>query len=78
MQPYSPIDCDLYDELVSLIMCRQRCTIVYRNSNNQKIVLEDQPIDVYSQDKQEFLQLHNGTLIRLDRLIQVNQINFQN
>lgn len=78
MQPYQPIDCDLYDELISLIMRRQRCTIVYRNADNQKTVVDDQLVDVYSQNQQEFVRLQNGTTIRLDALIRVNQLEFKN
>jgi Rho-binding antiterminator len=76
MQHYQPIDCDLYNELVLLAMRHQACTIVYRDPAHQKIILEDQIVDVYSQDKQEFLRLQSGTIIRLDTLIQVNQLRF--
>lgn len=78
MQPYQPIDCDLYDELISLIMRRQRCTIVYQNADNQKTVVDDRLVDVYSQNQQEFVRLQNGTTIRLDALIRVNHLEFNN
>ncbi|MEP0896802.1 hypothetical protein NDI36_20265 [Leptolyngbya boryana FACHB-1624] len=77
MQPYQPIRCDLYDELVLLAMRHQSCTIVYQDAAHQKIVLEDQIVDVYSQNKQEFLRLQSGTILRLDTLVQVNQLKFK-
>lgn len=77
MQPYQPIRCDLYDELVLLAMRHQACTIVYQDAANQKIVLEAQIVDVYSQNKQEFLRLQSGTILRLDTLVQVNQLKFK-
>lgn len=63
MQPYQPIRCDLYDELVLLAMRHQSCTIVYQDAAHQKIVLEDQIVDVYSQNKQEFLRLDRKSVV---------------
>lgn len=76
-EPYQPIDCDLYDELIALIMRRQRCTIQYWNEG-QKSTIDDQPIDVYSQEKQEFLKLKSGIVIRLDALIAIDALHFKN
>ena len=76
-QPYQPIDCDLYDELVALIMRRQHCAIRYWNDGEESAIA-DQLIDIYSQDKQEFLRLKSGITIRLDALISVDQLDFKN
>jgi Rho-binding antiterminator len=77
MQPYQPIDCDLYDELIALVMRHQHCTIQYRDAQHQTLTIDDQLVDVYTQDKQEFLKLKSGHTIRLDALISINDLHFK-
>jgi Rho-binding antiterminator len=76
MEPYQPIDCDLYDELIALAMRRSHCRIQYRDAQHQRLTIDDQLVDVYTQDKQEFLKLKSGHTIRLDALISINDLHF--
>ena len=71
-QPYQPINCGFYDELEILAMHKSNCTIEFRTDDNQTTSVEDVIVNVYSKNKEEFLELRGGQIIRLDRLIRVN------
>lgn len=72
MERYIPVSCDFHDELEALATLRQVCQIVYRNAADEVIEVQDRIVDVYAANQADFLKLHNGTEIRLDRLISVN------
>jgi Rho-binding antiterminator len=74
--PYHPIDCDLYDELVLLSMGRKQCHICYRDEQGLEVQCSGQIIDIASQDGQEFLILQQGSKIRLDALLSINDQTF--
>ena len=71
-RPYIPINCDVHDELESLATLRQECVILYRDSNHQEVTVKGRIEDIFSCEKEEYLRLSNGTIIRLDELIHVN------
>ncbi len=69
---YTPINCDLYDELEILAMRRQKTEIVY-SVDGEETVLQDALIkNVYSREKVEYLKLESGEEIRLDSLQKVD------
>jgi Rho-binding antiterminator len=74
--PYIPIHCDFHDELESLATLHQECVILYRDSNQQEITAKGRIEDVFSAQKEEYLRLSDGTIIRLDHLIRVNDKPF--
>jgi Rho-binding antiterminator len=71
-ESYQPIDCSFYDELEVLAMRKSNCVIEFRSDDNTITSVEDVVADVYSKNKEEFLELRSGQIIRLDRLIRVN------
>jgi Rho-binding antiterminator len=71
-EPYQPISCDFHDELETLAVMRRKCAITYRDSSGEPVTVEDCIEDVYARDKEEFLKLKSGSVIRLDRLIEVD------
>jgi Rho-binding antiterminator len=71
-QPYQPINCSFYDELEILAMRKRKVTVEFRDEDNQDTSAEDVIVDVYSRNKEEFLKLRGGQIIRLDRLIRVD------
>jgi len=66
---YLPIDCNYYDELVLLIMQKTPCEVIYRDNKGQELTIHIRLKNVYTKDKAEYLELENGTTIRLDRLV---------
>jgi Rho-binding antiterminator len=74
---YTPIECDLHDELLARATLKQRSEIVYNNEYGERIAISDYIEDVYSHDHAEYIRFRNGTTIRLDALIQVDTIQFR-
>ncbi len=75
--PYKAIDCNDYDILLAKATLKTNCKISYTNEDGNVLQTEGIIIDVYTKVKEEFLQLNNGIIIRLDKLILVDdeQIN---
>lgn len=69
---YVPISCDFYDEIELLALRGSQCTIVFRASDDTSLTLDGIIHNVYSKNKEEFLDMKGGEKIRLDRLISIN------
>ena len=77
MKNYQPIDCNLYDYIEHFATLRQVVRINYESVHGTSIVLLARITDTHTTtQKEEFLLLDNGSSIRLDRLIQLDQILF--
>jgi Rho-binding antiterminator len=72
MDAYIPVSCDFHDELEVLATLRQECRIVYSNAANELVEVQGLIVDVYAANKADFLKLKDGTEIRLDRIVSVN------
>jgi len=73
-QPYQPIDCNYYDRLEAWATLRTVCRILYRDENEQQQEVSAIIEDVYTALKVEYMRLDNGLVIRLDKLVAVNDI----
>lgn len=73
-QPYQPIDCNYYDRLEAWATLRTVCHILYRDENEQQKEVSAIIEDVYTAIKVEYMRLDNGLVIRLDKLVAVNDI----
>jgi len=73
-QPYQPIDCNYYDRLEAWATLRTVCRILYRDENEQQKEVSAIIEDVYTALKVEYMRLDNGLVIRLDKLVAVNDI----
>ncbi len=71
--PYHPIDCNFYDVLLDRATRKHPAQIQYLTADGPH-TLEAIIMDVYTQNKAEFMQLDNGLHIRLDQLIAVDGI----
>lgn len=69
---YSPIDCNFYDELESIATLKKKSEIIYTNDIGVSIKTEDSIKTFITRNKEEFAELENGMLIRLDQLISVD------
>ncbi|MBD0335041.1 MAG: hypothetical protein ICV62_06105 [Cyanobacteria bacterium Co-bin13] len=72
MSSYTPVSCDLQDQLESLATLRQSCQLVYRDESGEQHEVEDLIVDIYASNHADFLKLQNGTEIRLDRIESLN------
>lgn len=69
---YIPISCDFYDEIELRALRGSQCTIVFKNENNEEVTLEGIIKNVYAKNKEEFLEMKSGKIIRLDQLVSID------
>jgi Rho-binding antiterminator len=74
MNGYRLIDCDFYDRLESWATLRQICKIIYLNSIDELTEVQSQIVNVYTAHKAEYIKLIDGTEIRCDRLLSINDL----
>ncbi|MBD0265605.1 MAG: hypothetical protein ICV78_23655 [Tolypothrix sp. Co-bin9] len=72
MDAYNLVSCDFHDELESLATLRQECRIVYKNVDDEVIEVKGRIVDVFAANQADFIKLKDGTEIRLDRIVSVN------
>ncbi len=70
-EPYKSISCSYYDELLRLATRKQIVNIAYTNANKIQSI-NAVIVDVFTKEKEEFLTLNTGQMIRLDHLISVD------
>lgn len=80
MDAYRLVACSFHDELEAWATLRQDCQIIYRDKKGQNQTVTSKIIDVYAANRADFIKLQNGSIIRLDHLISVNNkpIQFAN
>ncbi|HEU4554435.1 MAG TPA: hypothetical protein VFS25_16430 [Chitinophaga sp.] len=71
---YTPIDCNYYDRLEAWATTKTVSLIVYRDEAGEQKSLSAKIVDVYTQNKVEYLKTDTGKVIRLDALISVNDV----
>ncbi|MEL6274054.1 MAG: hypothetical protein AAFQ37_01645 [Bacteroidota bacterium] len=70
---YQPISCDYYDILEALAVRRVSTEVAFFTPNEKLEHLSGVKIvNLYTREKEEFMELDDGTIIRLDRLKSVN------
>lgn len=72
MNDYTPISCSFYDELEALATLKEMVVIEYYNETNLATNAVGRIVNLYTKQKQEFVELSSGITIRLDKLIAVN------
>ena len=72
--PYVPIACAAHDELLARATLRRDCELVFRDEAGRLQRVRGHIVDVYTSEGAEFLTLHDGRTIRLDRLSRVDDI----
>ncbi len=73
---YKPIACGLYDELELRALRKQKVKIVFLNNKNENEIDECIIADLFSKDKVEYLKTDAGKIIRLDNIIELDNIIF--
>ena len=70
---YIAIDCNFYDVLLENATLKTKVDISYTDEEQNIINVIDRIIDVYTKSKNEYMQLENGAIIRLDYIISVGK-----
>lgn len=76
MTKYTPIDCRYYDVLELNASRKTTCTIAFFETEKSVRTVESTIQDIFTKDKEEFLKLPDGTEIRLDKILSVNDTKF--
>ena len=71
-EKYIPINCDFYDEIELRALRKSKCSIVFRNEQNEEETVVGIITNVYAKNKEEFLVINNEVKFRLDRLISID------
>ncbi len=69
---YVPVSCAFYSELEVLAIRRIPCHIFYINEMGFRVEVHSIIRNLFTSSKEEFMELEQGILIRLDRLISIN------
>lgn len=75
MKKYTPIDCNQYDHLEIWALQKQLCKITYLNEG-ERIAVHTTIKTIETINKEEFLILNDGSKIRLDWIVKINDITF--
>lgn len=75
MSDYEPIQCGLHDIIEDRIVRRVDCVVVYCVDKKTLSYIE-RLVDVFSRDGAEFVKFEQGDLVRLDRLLSVDDVDF--
>lgn len=70
-QPYTPINCDFYDELEALSTLQRQIVIVWMHGAEEHTATA-RITNLYIRDKVEYMVLDTGVEIRLDALVSVD------
>ncbi len=74
--PYHPIDCGLHDELQLRVLRGRAVDLAWRDPSGETTRRTSVLVDVFSRDAAEYLRLDDGTEVRLDHLIAVDDVAF--
>ncbi len=72
MDTYTPVSCDFHDELEAIATLRQTCRMVYHTETSATAEISGRIVDVYAANHADYVKLEDGTIIRLDQIISVN------
>jgi Rho-binding antiterminator len=72
-QPYLPINCGFHDILLEKATLKIYCKIQYFSEIDEFITLNAVIKDIYTKNKEEFMLLATGEIIRLDKIVSVNE-----
>lgn len=68
MSDYTPISCELYDQLEAIATQKKECHLSYFNNNDELVVICGQIVEVYTADNSDWCRFNDNTTIRLDRI----------
>jgi Rho-binding antiterminator len=69
---YEPIDCNFYDLLEAAATLKKECIIEFFNTEFREEQVVSRIKNLFTDNKVEYMELENGMLIRLDKIIALN------
>ena len=73
VETYKPISCSFYDIIEASATLKKLVQIRYFNIDEEEVLeCNANIVDVYTEGKEEFVALSNGTIIRLDHIISID------
>lgn len=69
---YVPIDCEFHDVLEATATGRRAATVRHLDEDGQTRITHARIFDLYAKDGVEYLQLEDGHVIRLDRIVSID------
>lgn len=72
MDAYTPVSCDFHDELEAIATLHQSCRLVYHTEARVTTEIAGRIVDVYAANHADYVKLEDGTVIRLDQIVSVN------
>ena len=76
MEKYTPIGCQYYDVLELNASRKTVCTIAYFETESKVRTVKSTIEDIFTKEKAEFLKLADGSEVRLDKILSVNDTQF--
>jgi Rho-binding antiterminator len=67
---YKPVSCDLSDELEAISVRKQSVLLKIKDAQGAEDWRQGRIDDLFTKDHAEFLKLADGTVIRLDKIIE--------
>lgn len=71
-EPYKPISCSWHDTLLHKATLKDEVSFELESGQSLTGII----VDVYTKEKEEFLRLNSGEIIRLDRIINMDGAPF--
>lgn len=68
MSNYTPVSCELYDQLEAIATLKKDCHLTYQDETGGLTKASGKIVDVYAQDNADWCKLSDDTVIRLDRI----------
>ncbi|NJL76766.1 MAG: hypothetical protein HC892_18850 [Saprospiraceae bacterium] len=72
-QIYQPINCDFYDTLEEYATLKKLGSIRFYDAHAQVQEVRTRIQNLFTKDKEEFMELESGITIRLDQLIALDE-----
>lgn len=73
---YKPIACGLHDELELRALRKNKVELSFRGESNSIQTITCVIADIFSKDKVEYLKTDEGFIIRLDDILELDGIRF--
>lgn len=72
---YIPIDCEFHDVLEAAATLRRIVSIDHLDDGGNRRVVDARIADLFARDGAEYMRLDDGSVIRLDRLIAIDDVS---
>lgn len=69
---YVPIDCEFHDVLEAVATLRRVVAIDHLDDEGNRRVVDARIADLFARDGAEYMRLDDGSLIRLDKLVSID------